>query len=123
MGSFSLDSCRIQTVCLIYRQRLDCLHSSSPLLASCGEPSIMRYSILVPRFHLLVFSLSSSGFAFLAFRYSLSDICLPVSRFSFLVLSSIPWRYHCRFLRLSRLLVFRPLAFCLSLSLFRSSTF
>src|SRR5271155_333069 len=39
------------------------VHSLSPLLASCGEPSIMRY---VPRFHLLVFSSSSSVFAFLA---------------------------------------------------------
>src|SRR5271154_4269700 len=77
MGSFSLDSCQIQTVCLIYRQRLDCLHSSSPLLAPCGELSIMRYfysrssfSVLVfqsriSRFSFVVFSSSSSGFMFL----------------------------------------------------------
>src|SRR5271154_304020 len=87
MGSFSLDSCRIQTVCLIYRQRLDCLHSSSPLRASCGEPSIMRYSILVLRFQS-----SSSSLVFLVSRSSFSVHrsirCLPVSRSSFSV------RYH-----------------------------
>jgi hypothetical protein len=74
------------------RQRLDVL-SNRPLplvLASCGEPSIMRHSILVlvPRFQLLVF------------RFLVSRSSLSVTRFHLLVFrsrvprSSLSVRYH-----------------------------
>jgi hypothetical protein len=61
------------------RQRLDVL-SNRPLplvLASCGEPSIMRYSILVPRLPVLR---SSFIVSFIVYRLSLS-----VPRFQLLV--------------------------------------
>jgi len=111
MGSFSLDSCRIQTVCLIYRQRLDCLHSSSLLF---GLLAVSRRSCTI-LFSFFVFSprLPVSRFSFLVprFQFIVSVRCLPVSRSSFVVLSSIPQRYcRSRFIRFSCLLVFRPLA-------------
>jgi hypothetical protein len=92
-----LNSCQIQTVCL---HLIGSVLMSSPivlslLLASCGEPSIMRYSILVPRFQFLVFRFCGPRFSFLVsrsflvFSYSFSVTCLPVSRSSFVVLSSI----------------------------------
>jgi hypothetical protein len=111
-----LNPCRIQTVCLIYRQRLDCLPSSFLsfwLLAVSHRSCAVFYSrssFSVPRFQFLVFR----------FRVPRSSFSLS----SFLALRSIPRRYcHCRFLRLSRLLVFRPLASCLSLPLLDVLTF
>jgi hypothetical protein len=104
------------------RQRPDVLsnHSLPLVLASCGEPSIIRYSILVSRSSFSIPRLPVSRFSFLVFSSSFSVTCLPVSHSSFLVLSSIPRRCcRSRFIRFSRLLAFRRLA--PSLSLLRSS--
>ena len=69
MGSFSLNSCRIQTVCLIYRQRLDCLHSPfciSGFLRRAIDHAIFysRSSFSVPRFQFLVFRFRFPRFSF-----------------------------------------------------------
>ena len=77
-------------VCLIYRQRLDCLHSSSLsfwLLAVSHQSCAILFSFLV-------FSSSFSGFAFL----------VPRSQFDTTALLSLSIHTF------SRVLVFRPLA-------------
>src|SRR5271155_375197 len=62
MGSFSMDSCRIQTVCLIYRQRHDCLHSSSLLF---GLLAVSHRSCAI----LFSFFVFSSSFRFVVFQF------------------------------------------------------
>src|SRR6202451_596290 len=81
-----MNSCWIQTVCLHLIGSV-LMFSNRPLplvLASCGEPSIMRYSILVSR----------SSFSIPRFQLHVFRFRVPRSSFS----------------RFSRLSVFRPLA-------------
>src|SRR5271168_3660106 len=115
MGSFSLDSCRIQTVCLIYRQRLDCLHSSSLLFGllavSCRSCTILfsffvfsprlpfsRFSFLVPRSQFDTTALLSQSIHTFFLPFSLSSVG---SSFSLLFRSSVPRRLHVHLLLIS----------------------
>ena len=82
------------------------LLSNRPLplvLASCGEPSIMRYSVLVPCFSsrrpVSCFSYLVPRFQFLVFSYSFSVTRLSISCSSFLVLGSITFFSSITFVR------------------------
>jgi hypothetical protein len=84
-----LNSCRIQTVCL-------------HLIGS-----VLMFSPIALSLSFLVFQFRVPRSSFLVCGYSFQ--CLS-SGFASLALSSIPWRYcHSRFIRFSRLLLFRLL--------------
>jgi hypothetical protein len=94
VSSLRLDSCRIQTVCLIYRQRLDCLHSSSLsswLLAVSHRSCAILFSFLVFRFCVPHLSFIVYRFPFLVFSclYSSFAFLVPRSQFDIMALWSL----------------------------------
>jgi hypothetical protein len=99
-----MNSCWIQTVCLhlIGSVLMFSNRSLHLVLASCGEPSIMRYSILVPRFQLLVFRFRVPRSSFsVQLRFPRLSVFRPLAPPSLSLPSSLPRRLDVHLLLIS----------------------